>query len=76
MYNDKTYIIVDRESVTQEMIDNALETSLLTLRTSIDFSKTILKWNGDTPDIFKGIKTYSHKEILEELKKDEWTEEP
>ena len=69
--NDKTYIIVNRSDVTQEWIENAIQTSLSTLRMNSDLSKAILKWRGETPDCFKGIKTYNHEEILKELRSDE-----
>ena len=59
-------------------IDAAIETSKQTLRLSLDGSKTILKWDGETPEPFEGMETYTHSEILEELAGADWTsnEEP
>ena len=59
-------------------IDAAIETSKATLRLSLDGTKTILKWDGETPEPFEGMETYTHSEILEELAGPDWTsnEEP
>ena len=59
-------------------IDSAIESSRDSLRLSLDGTKTILKWDGDTPEVFDGMDTYTHSEILEELAGPEWTsnEEP
>ena len=61
-----------------KFIDAAIETSQQTLRLSLDGSKTILKWDGETPEVFEGMDTYTHSEILEELAGADWTsnEEP
>ena len=69
------WVIVSVGDVTDEMIENSAQTSRDTLRLSLDESKTILKWNGDTPTCFDGMTTYSHLEILEILDTSEWTEE-
>ena len=74
----------DGELVEQEVcvgnsyIESAIESSKATLRRSLDGSKTILKWDGDTPEVFEGMDTYTHAEILQELAGPEWTsnEEP
>ena len=61
-----------------KFIDAAIETSKQTLRLSLDGSKTILKWDGETPEVFEGMETYTHSEILAELAGPDWTsnEEP
>ena len=73
------------EEETQEVvigntfIDAAIETSKQTLRLSLtEPTKTILKWDGETPEVFEGMDTYTHAEILEELAGPDWTsnEEP
>tara|TARA_Y100001973_G_scaffold25043_3_gene37493 strand:- start:6432 stop:7001 length:570 start_codon:yes stop_codon:yes gene_type:complete len=74
----------DGELVEQEVlvgntyIESAIESSKATLRRSLDGSKTILKWDGETPEVFEGMDTYTHAEILEELAGPAWTsnEEP
>ena len=57
------------------MIDNAIQSSMSTLRKSLDNSKAILKWDGDTPSCFDGMTTYNHSQILTELASSDWTEE-
>jgi len=54
-------------------IDAAIESSKNTLRLSLDGTKTILKWDGETPEPFEGMETYTHSEILEELAGADWT---
>ena len=54
-------------------IDAAIETSKQSLRLSLDGSKTILKWDGETPEVFEGMDTYTHSEILSELAGPDWT---
>jgi hypothetical protein len=44
------------------------------LRKTLDNSKAILKWDGDTPSCFDGITTYNHSQILTELAGSDWTE--
>lgn len=65
--------------VGNKFIDAAIESSKSTLRLSLtEPTKTILKWDGDTPEVFEGMETYTHSEILEELAGPDWTsnEEP
>ena len=71
--SNKKWIIINVSDVTDEMISNAIQTSMDTLRKTTDGTKTILKWEGDTPSCFDGLTTYTHSEILTELAKSEWT---
>ena len=73
MYENRKWVIVNVSDITDEMIANAIQTSMSTLRKTNDGSKAILKWEGDTPSCFDGITTYSHSEILTELAKSDWT---
>ena len=45
-----------------------------TLRKTLDGSKAILKWDGNTPSCFNGLTTYTHSEIRTELAKSDWSE--
>ena len=74
-YENRKYVIVNVSDVTDEMISSAIQTSVNTLRKSIDTTKAILKWDGDTPQVFDGMTTYSHSEILTILATSEWTKE-
>ena len=49
-----------------------MQSSVDSLRKNKDGTKTFLKWNGETPDVFKDMTTYNHQEILTELAKEEW----
>ena len=68
---DRTYVILNVSDVTPEMLSNSLEKKII--RKSLDDSKTILKWDGDTPSCFDGITTYNHSEILAALSSSDWT---
>ena len=57
----------------QELVDNAIQTSIQTLRKSLDDTKAILKWDGDTPSVFNSMTTYSHEQILTILRGSDWT---
>ena len=74
-YSNRKWAIVNVSNITDEMIDSAIQTSMDTLRKTLDGSKAILKFNGDTPSCFEGLTTYNHSEILTELAKSAWTEE-
>ena len=73
MYENRKWVIVNVSDITDEMIVNAIQTSMSTLRKTNDGSKAILKWEGDTPSCFDGMTTYSYSEIKTELSKSEWT---
>jgi len=73
-YDNRKWVIIDVADITDEMIRNAIQSNRDTLRKSLDDSKAILKWDGDTPSCFNGMTIYSHSEILEELRKSDWSE--
>ena len=72
-YSNRSWVIVNVSDITDEMIDSAIQTSMDTLRKTLDGSKAILKFDGDTPSCFDGLATYNHSEILTELAKSDWT---
>ena len=74
-YSNRSWVIVNVSDITDEMIDSAIQSGRDTLRKSLDDSKAILKFEGDTPNCFEGLTTYNHSEILTELAKSAWTEE-
>ena len=73
----KKWVIVTLADYTNDqlenLVSNAIESSVNTLRKSLDNTKAILKWNGDTPSCFDGMTTYSHSEILAILSGTDWT---
>ena len=74
-YENRHWIVVNTDDVTDEMINNALQINSATLRKTLDGSKALLKWDGDTPSCFDGMTTYNHSEILVILNNSDWKEE-
>ena len=74
-YENRHWVIVNTDDVTNEMINNALQVNSTTLRKTLDGSKALLKWDGDTPSCFDGMTTYNHSEILAILNNSDWKEE-
>ena len=78
-YVDRKWAIITLADYTDEQLENlvikAIQTSVSTLRKSLDSTKAILKWDGDTPSCFDGMTTYSHSEILTTLATSAWPEE-
>jgi hypothetical protein len=73
-YSNRKWVILNVFDITEEMIDSAIQSSMDTLRKTLDGSKAILKFEGDTPSCFDGLTTYNHSEILEELAKSAWVD--
>ena len=73
-FSNRKWVIVNVSDITDEMIASAIQTSMSTLRKSLDGTKAILKWDGETPTCFDGMTTYNHSEILAELSGSTWTE--
>ena len=73
-YENRKWGIVTVSDITDEMILSAIQSSMDTLRKTLDGTKAILKWDGDTPSCFDGMVTYNHGEILTELAKSDWTD--
>ena len=67
-YDNRKWVIITLASYNDEQLENlcanAIQTSKDTLRKTTDGTKAILKWDGDTPDCFDGMTTYTHSEIL------------
>ena len=74
-FSNRKWVIVNVSDITDEMIGSAIQTSMSTLRKSLDGTKAILKWDGETPTCFDGMTTYNHSEILAELSGSDWTED-
>ena len=56
----------------QELVENAIQTSINTLRKSLDNTLAILKWDGDTPSAFSSMTIYNHAQILTILRGSDW----
>ena len=77
-FENRKWVIITLASYTDEQLEelcsNAIQSGVGTLRKTLDGTKAILKWDGDTPDVFDGMTTYNHSEILTELAKSTWSE--
>ena len=72
-FENRKWIIINVSDITDEMISSAIQSSMDTLRKTLDGTKAILKWDGDTPSCFDGMTTYNHSDILTELAKSTWS---
>jgi len=77
MFENRRWVIITLASYDDEQLENlcanAIQSGVSTLRKTLDGTKAILKWDGDTPAVFDGMTTYTHSEIKTELNKAEWT---
>ena len=76
-FENRKWVIITLADYTEEelqnLVGNAIQSSVDTLRKSLDEKRAILKWEGDTPTVFSGMTIYTHTEILTELAKEDWT---
>ena len=70
----KKYVILDTAEISSVDFNQVLETSIDSLRYSLDGTKTFVKFEGDTPSFLEGKTQYTHSEILAELATPEWTD--
>lgn len=75
--NDRQYVIFDMSEVGTINFSEVMETSVDTLRLSVDGTKSFVKYEGTQPASVAALTTktqeYSHIEILEILATSEWT---
>lgn len=69
------YVIYNMENVDTIDFTQVLEDSVDTLRLSVNGTKTVLKFEGETPNFLVGLQQYTHSEILLIMKGDEWSKE-
>ena len=67
------YVIYNMDNVSSIDFSQVSETSEDTLRLSINKTKTVLKFTGDTPSFLVGLQQYNHLEILAIMETPEWT---
>jgi len=77
-YNDRKYMIFDAAELDQIDFSQVIETSIDTVRKSIDGTKTLIEWDGnDIPKCLTNLTTaqgpYTYDEILDILQTEEWT---
>ena len=76
-FENRKWVIITLADYSDDELDslclNANQSSANTLRKTLDGTKAILKWDGDTPSCFDGMTTYNHSEIRTELAKSDWS---
>jgi hypothetical protein len=72
-------MIFNISELTQIDFTQVLETSLDTIRKSVDQTKTFVKWDGVIPECINNLTTkegpYTYDEILTILSTTEWTDQ-
>lgn len=68
----RTYVILNTSELSSVDFEQVLQDSADSLRYSVDGSKFLLKFEGDTPSFLEDKTQYSHSEILSILSGPEW----
>jgi hypothetical protein len=75
----RNYIILDVSELDKIIFDEILNSSIETLRYSLDGTKTFIKWDGNQPSFVDTLDTksqvYSYDEIITILETSEWKAE-
>ena len=75
--NDRNYVIIAASELDKVDFTQVMETSVETLRYSLDGEYTFVKFEGDTPSFFGLINDksveYTHSEIIDILAGPNWT---
>lgn len=69
----RMYVIVNSDEVPNFDFDQLVD-SLVTSRYSLDNSKILARFEGDTPSFLTGKPQYTNEEILAILEGAEWTD--
>ena len=64
MFENRKYVIIDKDDVSSVDFSKVFETSADTLRYSLDGSKTFVKYEGNQPSFLSGKTVYTHSQIL------------
>jgi hypothetical protein len=80
MFENRKYMIIKVEDLPIIQFDTVLETSIDTVRLSVDGTKTFVKWDGEIiPSCVASITEcwgpYTHDEMLQIMGTEEWTEQ-
>jgi hypothetical protein len=76
-YENREFMIFNVSELTKIDFTQVLETSIETVRKSVDETKTFVKWDGETPECVLTLTTkegpYTYDEILVILSTPEWS---
>jgi len=77
-YEERNYMIFPLSQSGVIDFNHVLETSVYTLRVSVDGTKTFVKWDGEQPACVASLTStegpYTHSEILSIMATAEWTD--
>ena len=77
MYSDRNFLIFPVTELPKVDFSQVCESSADTIRKSVDFTKTFVKWDGEVPAFVADIESaegpYTYEEILEILATEEWS---
>ena len=78
LYEDREFMIFNVSELNTIDFTQVEETSINTVRKSVDKTKTFVKWDGATPDCVNNLTTkegpYTYEEMLAILATPEWTD--
>lgn len=69
----RNYVIINASEVSNVDFDQVLENSADNLVYNVDGTKTIVKYEGDTPSFLEGKTANTHSEMLAILAGEEWS---
>ena len=76
-YENREFMIFNVSELTKIDFTQVLETSIDTVRKSVDETKTFVKWDGEMPECVSTLTTkegpYTYDEILVILSTPEWS---
>lgn len=79
MYENRKYIIFNTSELPKIDFTQVMETSIDTVRRSVDGTKTFVKWDGIEPSFISQLTNtegpYTHEEMLNILSTEEWTQQ-
>jgi len=77
-YENRRFMIFNVSELNQIDFNTVLETSIETVRKSVNETKTFVKWDGTIPSCVSNLTTkegpYTYEEILTILATPEWTD--
>ena len=77
-FHDRHWVIIPVTELENVDFSQVCETSIDTVRKSVDETQTFIKWDGDVPATVTALanksETYTHEEILTILATEAWTD--
>jgi hypothetical protein len=77
-YENREFMIFNVSELSDIDFTTVLETSIDTVRKSVNETKTFVKWDGEMPECVSNLTTkegpYNYEEILTILSTSEWSE--